>query len=151
MAEISSTSLWCNSCWRELTSGNSYKTSCLHLFCEACAHKSFANQSLICPLCDAGLNGDGGVILITPDRSAETAIKVFAFAAFHCDDALRLVHDGVSFARGQTALLGTRELWVKEREADGMKRRIIEADTRINTLMVRPRVCARGHAVVAFT
>ena len=136
MSEISSTSLWCNTCWKELTSGSSYKTSCLHLFCENCAQKAFS-VTLTCPLCDASLSGDGGVILVTPDRSSETAIRVFAFAAFHCDDALRLVHDGVSFARAQTALFGTRELWVKDRELDGMKRRIIEADNRINTLMVR--------------
>jgi len=63
------------------------------------------------------------------------AVKVFSFGAFFCEDAQRLLGDALNFARSQTALFGTRELWVREKELDAAKRRLVEADNRMNTLL----------------
>ena len=79
--------------------------------------------------------GEGSLIELIPDHSPEMAVKVFAFGAFFSEDGQRLMADAATFARGQTALYGTRELWLKEKEMDAMKRRIVEADNRINTLL----------------
>ena len=151
MSEIDSTQLRCNSCWVVLGVGqpDAYKTTCSHLFCGPCTTRSLSKSGphSLCPLCDQPAED---LLLLTSDRSTETAVRFFSFAAFYPEDALRLVTDAAVFARSQTGLYGTREVWMKQQEVEGLKRRLTEADNRVNSLAVRgwlgalPSSCAQG-------
>jgi len=135
MGEIDSSSLTCNGCWLALSeAAAAYKTSCSHLFCRPCAEGYFSSSTL-CPLCDARLGGDGDIVELPGDKSPTACLHFFALAAFHPDTALRLLTDAVAFSRAQTALYGTREAWKRGQEGEGLKRRLVEAENRLHTLV----------------
>jgi hypothetical protein len=146
MSEIDASVLKCNSCWATLgvasggATGDAFKTACNHLFCGPCTARAFQGvpAPLLCPLCDMAVED---VHRLSGERSMEHALRVFAFSVFYPEDALRLVSDAAVLARTQTALYGTREGWVKAQEGDGLKRRLTEADNRINSMAVRLRGC----------
>ena len=162
MAEIDATNLVCNGCWATIVDLVAYKTSCSHLFCRPCAEscvcfslktlaprehnpphpppppprgRSYFTSSTLCPLCDARLGGDGDIVELAADKSPAACLRAFSLAAFHPETALRLLTDAVTFSRGQTALYGTREAWKKGQESEGLKRRLVEAENRLHTLL----------------
>ncbi len=145
-SEIDAHTLRCNACWRDIKTGHCYKTPCAHLFCQPCATTHFG-RALTCPLCNAELAGDA-IVELTADRSPDVAIALYGYASFHGAEAERISADAAAFARGQTALYGTRETWVKSQEGAALKRRVIEAENKLNSMRVRSRrVCrARGRA-----
>ena len=131
MSEITATEIRCNACWRPVV-GTAYTTSCSHLFDRNCAERFFG-ASLTCPLCSATLSRDD---IIEVSATRPTTAALFGFAVFHSPDVLRAISEAVTFARAQTALYGTREIWVKAKEADTAKRRLVEAENRTRTLQV---------------
>ena len=133
MSEIDPCVILCNGCWLPLHD-KAYKTSCSHVFCRACA-ESFFSKRQICPLCDAAVGGEAGIIELATDKSPAACLRAFALAVFHPEDAQRLASDALTWARSQTALYGTRECWLKSQEVEGLKRRLTEADNRLHTLM----------------
>jgi hypothetical protein len=54
-----------------------------------------------CPLCDASVEGDGGLVELDAAASPEAAAACFAFAAFHLGDAQPVFADAVTFARAR--------------------------------------------------
>jgi hypothetical protein len=138
-SEVESSLLKCNSCWGTLGAGvlaDCYKTSCGHLFCRACSQAAFkpGAPALVCPLCDSVSTE---LHLLTSDRSTAAALRVFSFCAFYPEDGLRLCSDASALARQQTGLYGARETWRATQECEALKRRLTEADNRLNTMSVR--------------
>ena len=147
--DIDPSALICNGCWKGL-SDVAYKTTCSHLFCRPCA-ESYFSQSGLCPLCDARLGGEGDIVELQGDKSPAGCLRAFSLAAFHPETAQRLLTDALSFARAQTALYGTREVWVKGQEGDGLKRRLVEAENRLHTLVSVFAVCENTSVLHALT
>jgi hypothetical protein len=142
-SEIDPTVLRCNACWRDIKTGRAYKTSCLHLFCSVCAQRFFG-RALECPLCNASLSNDA-IVELSADRTPEVAIAVFSMAAFHSEDAMRVSAEALVFARSQSALYGTREVWVQKKDVETLQRRVVEAENQLNTM--RSELESAGRAV----
>ena len=86
-----------------------------------------------CPLCDAGVDGEGGLVELDAGATPEAAAACFSFAAFHLGDAQPVFADAVAFARAQTALYGTRELWLRDKDAEALQRRVVEAENKLHS------------------
>lgn len=142
-SEIDPTVLRCNACWRDIKSGRAYKTACLHLFCAICAQRFFG-RALECPLCNANLTNDA-IVELSADRSPEVAVAVFSYNAFHSEEAMRVSAEALIFARSQSALYGTREVWVRIKDVETLQRRVVEAENKLNTM--RSELESAGRAV----
>ena len=147
-SEISSTALRCNACWKGVTQGKAYKTACNHLFCRGCAERHFGRK-MECPLCDASVEGDGGLVELDAAASPEAAAACFAFAAFHLGDAQPVFADAVTFARAQTALYGTREVWLKDKDAEALQQRVVAVENRLHSCASELQAKAREAADLA--
>ena len=146
--EISAVELRCNACWRSIGAGagsRAYKTPCSHLFCRGCSERYFSRK-LTCPLCSVEFASGDAISELAVERSAEAAAATFAFAAFHSEEALRVVGDALAFARAQTALYGTREVWCKTRDADSLTRRLVEAENKARSMAAELEKAARDSA-----
>ena len=119
--EITASEIRCNACWRVVV-GSAFTTSCSHLFDRQCAERFFG-QALTCPLCSATLSRDD---IVEISAARPTTAAFFGYAVFHLADVLRAVGEAVAFSRAQTALYGTREVWVKAKEGDTARRRLVE-------------------------
>ena len=82
---------------------------------------------------------------IYPDVSSQhdAAAACFAYTAFSTADALPVIIEALQFARAQTALYGTREIWLRAKEAEGIQRRVVETENRVHSLMGELQVRAR--------
>ena len=90
---------------------------CGHLFCRSCAERRFSSTNT-CSLCDAAFDIESELVELTHERSTDTAIAAFALAATYPEEAWRILVDATLFCRTQTALYGTREIWMRSKETE---------------------------------
>ena len=96
----------------------SYRTRCSHLFCDGCARAYFARGAVICPVCDGDVGGEAGILRLSHAHGLEQLAAAFAFAASFPEDALAVAAEGIRFRVEQTALAGTREIYVRAKQAE---------------------------------
>ena len=96
----------------------SYRTRCSHLFCDACARAYFARGHVVCPVCDGDVSGEAGILRLSHAHGLEALAAAFAFAASFPEDALAVAAEGIRFRLEQTALAGTREIYVRAKQAE---------------------------------
>lgn len=90
---------------------------CGHIFCRPCAERRFSSTNT-CSLCDAALDLESELVELTHERSAEVGLATFALCATFPEEAWRIFVEASVFCRTQTALYGTREIWIRAKETE---------------------------------
>ena len=93
------------------------RSPCGHIFCRPCAERRFSSTNT-CSLCDAALDLESELVELTHERSAEAGLATFALCATFPEEAWRIFVEASMFCRTQTALYGTREIWIRAKETE---------------------------------
>jgi hypothetical protein len=80
--------------------------------------------------------GEGELAALDCGDAGALACAAYALALTAPDDALRILYEATIVARQQTALYGTREIWVRGVDVDSAKRKLVEAENQLNRLGV---------------